>query len=131
MQTHDSKDLTVFMLDMILQKEEIILLHCWKEWENSLYSGGASNMSIWTFSSVGCKDSFHVTRKPRAVGTVLTYNSQSPFIKSAFDLTAKKMLMYLLNEAAKSVKLYFMGDLWIWAALPVTKIYASLIFCKN
>lgn len=28
MQTHDSKDLTVFMLDMILQKEEIILLHC-------------------------------------------------------------------------------------------------------
>lgn len=35
------------------------------------------------------------------------------------------------NEVNKSVKLYFMGELYVWAAIPVTKIYAGLMFCQT
>lgn len=39
--------------------------------------------------------------------------------------------MYSPKEVDKSVKLYFMGELWVWATIPVTKIYASLMFSQN
>ena len=56
---------------------------------------------------------------------------QSLSIKFALYLTAGEMLMYSANETDKSVKLYFMGGLWVWAAIPVTESYASLMFCQS
>lgn len=127
----NSKDLKILLLDIILHRKKGSCPVVKSKRKNCCVVQVQAKGLFKSSLLLGARIHSILRENYEHLAQWLQMPTQSPFKKTALYLTAREMLVYSPNEVDKPVKLYFMGELWVWAAMPVTKIYASLMFCQS